>query len=136
MRPLISMFVMIASLLSTNSSASDLIFKCSTENNKSISVYIDGKNITYKFGKKDSKPEIELKRKKEQLNITKEIPVGTGLNSSIEFKNGIYSYTITESLDRVSEDHEASAWLDVSKNKEIISSIDCNIDYGSLSDIN
>lgn len=136
MRPLISILVTIAFLLSTNASASDLIFKCSTENNKSISVYVDGKNITYKFGRKDSKPEIELKRKKEQLNIKQEIPVGTGLNSSIEFKNGIYSYTITESLDRVSEDHEASAWLDVSKNKEIISSIDCNIDYGSLSDIN
>lgn len=67
------------------------------------------------------------------MNITQEIPVGTGLNSSIEFKNGIYSYTVTESLNRVSEEHEASAWLDISKNDNIINSIDCYIDYGSLS---
>lgn len=45
------------------------------------------------------------------------------------------SYTITESLNRVSDEHEASAWLDVSKNKDVISSMDCYIDYGSLSDI-
>jgi hypothetical protein len=135
MKYLIALAMMVAFSLSTNVSAHELIFKCSTENNKSVSVYQDGRNLIYTFGKKNSKPEIELTRNKEQLSITQEIPVGTGLNSSIEFKNGIYSYTITESLNRVSEEHEASAWLEVSKNKDVISSMDCYIDYGSLSDI-
>ncbi|USR59824.1 hypothetical protein NFJ01_16350 [Lelliottia amnigena] len=135
MRCLITLAIMAVFSLSTNVSAHELIFKCSTENNKSISVYKDGENLTYTFAKKNTQPEMELTRKKEQLSITQEIPVGTGLNSSIEFKNGIYSYTITESLNRVSDEHEASAWLDVSKNKDVISSMDCYIDYGSLSDI-
>lgn len=126
---------MLASSLSINANANEPMFKCSTQNNKTISIYQDGNNLTYKFGRKNSKPEMDLTKNKEQLSITQEIPVGTGLNSSVEFKNGIYSYTINESLNRVSDEHEASAWLDVSKNKDIISSIDCNIDYGSLSDI-
>lgn len=135
MKYLNTLAMMVVFLLSTNASAHELIFKCSTEKDKSILVYKDGQNLTYTFGKKSSKPEIKLTRNKEQLSIMQEIPVGTGLNSSIEFKNGIYSYTITESLNRVSEGHEASAWLDVSKNKDVISSMDCYIDYGSLSDI-
>ncbi|EHN8829013.1 hypothetical protein L8P91_06925 [Enterobacter bugandensis] len=135
MKLLISLIAMLASSLSINANANELMFKCSTQNNKTISIYQDGNNLTYKFGRKNSKPEMDLTKNKEQLSITQEIPVGTGLNSSVEFKNGIYSYTINESLNRVSDEHEASAWLDVSKNKDIISSIDCNIDYGSLSDI-
>lgn len=135
MKLLISLIGLLASSLSINANANDLIFKCSTQNNKTISIYQDGNSLTYKFGRKNSKPEMDLTKNKEQLSITQEIPVGTGLNSSVEFKNGIYSYTINESLNRVSDEHEASAWLDVSKNKDIISSIDCNIDYGSLSDI-
>lgn len=136
MKLLISLIVILTSSLSINASANELVFKCSTKNNKLISIYQDGRNLTYEFGKKDSKPEIELTKNKDQLNITQEIPVGTGLNSSVEFKNGIYSYTINESLNRVSDEHEAYAWLDVSKNKDVISSIDCSIDYGSLSYIN
>lgn len=135
MKLLISLIAMLASSLSINANANKLMFKCSTQNNKTISIYQDGNNLTYKFGRKNSKPEMDLTKNKAQLSITQEIPVGTGLNSSVEFKNGIYSYTINESLNRVSDEHEASAWLDVSKNKDIISSIDCNIDYGSLSDI-
>lgn len=135
MKLLISLIAMLASSLSINANANELMFKCSTQNNKTISIYQDGNSLTYKFGRKNSKPEMDLTKNKEQLSITQEIPVGTGLNSSVEFKNGIYSYTINESLNRVSDEHEASAWLDVSKNKDIISSIDCNIDYGSLSDI-
>jgi shikimate kinase len=136
MKLLISLIVIFASSLSINAGANELIFKCSTQNKKSISIYQDGDSLTYKFGKENSKPDMDLTKNKDQLNITQEIPVGTGLNSSVEFKNGIYSYTINESLNRVSDEHEASAWLDVSKNKDIISSIDCNIDYGSLSYIN
>ncbi|MCK1970392.1 hypothetical protein ACP26F_15760 [Franconibacter pulveris 1160] len=132
MKLLISLIAILASSLSINARANELIFKCSTQNNKSISIYQDGYNLTYKFGKKF---QTRNGFNKKHLSITQEIPVGTGLNSSVEFKNGIYSYTINESLNRVSDEHEASAWLDVSKNKDIISSIDCNIDYGSLSDI-
>lgn len=135
MKLLISLIAILASSLSIDANANELIFKCSTQNNKSISIYQDGDSLTYKFGKKNSKPEMDLTKNKEQLSITQEIPVGTGLNSSVAFKNGNYSYTINESLNRVNDEHEASAWLDVSKNKDIISSIDCNIDYGSLSDI-
>ncbi|MCL8169711.1 hypothetical protein [Enterobacter kobei] len=97
MKRLTSLIVMFAFSLSINVSANELIFQCSTQNNKLISIYQDGDGLTYKFGKKNSKPEMVLTKKKEQLNITQEIPVGTGLNSSVEFRNGNYSYTIKES---------------------------------------
>lgn len=136
MNKLMSFITVFWGMLTINVYAQDMVFKCSTPNNKEISLYQDGDILTYRFGKDSSKPDIEIKRSLQRLNITQETPVGTGLNSTVEFKNGIYSYTVNESLNRVSEEHESTAWLDVKKNGDIISSMDCNIDNGSLSDIN
>ncbi|MCQ4104440.1 hypothetical protein NOG67_06325 [Erwinia persicina] len=135
MNKLITCLIFLFGMLVANVYAQDMVFKCSASNNRKISVYQDGDILTYKFGKDSSKPDIEIKRGLQKLNIIKEVPVGTGLNSSVEFKNGIYSYTINESLNRVSEEHESTAWLDVQKNGDVISSIYCNVDNGSLSDI-
>jgi len=136
MNKLIYFPIIFSGMLTINVYAQEMIFECLTSNNKVISIYQDGDDITYKFGKTNSKPDIMIKRKLQKLNIKQETPVGSGLDSSIEFKNGTYSYTINESLNRVSEDHESTAWLDVKKNGNVINLIDCNVNNGSLSDIN
>lgn len=66
MKLLISLIAMLASSLSINANANELMFKCSTQNNKTISIYQDGNNLTYKFGRKNSKPEMDLTKNKEQ----------------------------------------------------------------------
>jgi len=135
MNKLIYFLIFFSGRLTINVYAQEMVFECLTSKNKAVSLYQDGDDITYKFGKTNSKPDIIIKRKLQKLNIKQEIPVGSGLDSSIEFKNGTYSYTINESLNRVSEDHESTAWLDVKKNENIINSIDCNVNNGSLTDI-
>lgn len=136
MNKILSFLIVLMGTLAINAFAKGAVFKCITSNNKIISLYQNGDVLTYKFGKNSSKPDIEIKRKLKELNITIEMPQGTGLDSSVEFKNGIYSYTINESLNRVSEEHESTAWLDVKNNNEVISSIDCSVDDGALADIN
>jgi hypothetical protein len=136
MNKLIYFPIIFSGMLTINVYAQEMVFECLTSNDKAVSLYQDGDDITYKFGKTNSKPDIIIKRKLQKLNIKQEIPVGSGLDSSIEFENGTYSYTINESLNRVSEDHESTAWLDVKKNGNIINSIDCNVNNGSLTDIN
>ena len=136
MNKLIYFPIIFSGMLTINVYAQEMVFECLTSNNKAVSLFQDGDDITYKFGKTNSKPDIMIKRKLQKLNIKQETPEGSGLDSSIEFKNGSYSYTINESLNRVSEDHESTAWLDVKKNGKIINSIDCNVNNGSLTDIN
>lgn len=136
MNKLIYFPIIFSGMLTINVYAQEMVFEYLTSNDKAVSLYQDGDDITYKFGKANSKPDIMIKRKFQKLNIKQETPVGSGLDSSIEFKNGTYSYTINESLNRVSEDHESTAWLDVKKNGKIINSIDCNVNNGSLTDIN
>lgn len=57
-------FISIALIaISFNAASSDLIFKCDIKNNKQVSLYKDFNTVIYSFGKVNSKPDIELKRK-------------------------------------------------------------------------
>lgn len=135
MRVLIFLVTSIIEISAIDVYAKDLVFKCSTLYGEEILLYQQGDMIKYKFGKAGLKPDIEIIMDPNELDMTQEIPEGTGLNSAIEFKNGAYSYVVNESINRISAEHESIAWLDVKRNGNVIRSIDCNIDTGSLSDI-
>lgn len=113
----------------------ELIFKCITDNGKQIEAHKKNNLVHYSFGRPNVKPELELTKKAEDLNITLETPAGSGLNSTIEIKNGIYSYHLTESINRTNDEHDSSAWLEILKNNILIETINCDTKYGSIINI-
>lgn len=123
--------------MNANANANDLVFKCTTDNNKQVSLYRDGENIKYIFGKKNSKPELEVIRKKSDVQIDLEDPDGGGLSNSVEVKNGAYSYQLISNIDKFSEGHESTTSLNIIKGEHVIKTLYCtpNSVYGDLINI-
>ncbi|MEP9008064.1 hypothetical protein [Enterobacter bugandensis] len=133
---IIPAFLVIFSM-NANANANDLVFKCTTNNNKQVSLYRDGENIKYIFGKKNSKPELEIIRKKSDVKIDLEDPEGGGLSNSVEVKNGAYSYQLISNIDKFSEEHESTTSLNIMKGENVIKTLYCtpNSVYGDLINI-
>ncbi|MBB3307564.1 MULTISPECIES: hypothetical protein [unclassified Enterobacter] len=123
----------IALLFCTSTYANILNFKYSIDNNKYIALYSDKKNITYTFEKKE-KPEIVVKKDRKEVNFDLENPDGGGLSSSIEIRNGNYSYQLISVIDKISERHNSTTLLNVIYKGRILRNIYCipNSEYGSL----
>ncbi|MNQ30697.1 hypothetical protein D3C85_440460 [compost metagenome] len=123
--------------LSISANASELVFKCMTDNNKQVALYRDGKTIKYSFGKKNSKPELEITRNESDVQIDLEDPEGGGLSNSVEIHNGAYSYQLISNIDKFTEEHEATTSLNIMKGDNVIKTLYCtpNSVYGDLINI-
>lgn len=111
--------------LSFSVTANNLIFKCDIKNNKQVRLYKNLTYITYSFGKINTNPDIELKRKKEQLDIKTDNPSGRYLTNSIGINNGIYSYRLTTSVDRIADEQVPITSLTVMKYGKDLTSLGC-----------
>ncbi len=120
--------------LTFNVHANDLIFKCRFESSKQVSLYKNDNYITYSFGKVGSKPDLELKRKKDQLSLDLEKLSGRYATNSIKIKNGIYSYQLSTSVDRIADEQIPSTSLTVMKNDKNLTTFRCikDSEEGSL----
>lgn len=120
--------------LTFNVYASDVIFKCTFENNKQVSLYKKTGNIIYSFGKIGEKPDLELNRKREQIETSLGNLSGRYATNSIVVKNGIYGYKLTTSVDRIAEKQEPSTSLTVMKNDNDLTTLQCikDSETGSL----
>lgn len=115
-------------------SANDLIFKCEFKNHKQIYMHKSDDNVIYSFGKKEDKPEIELIRKRQQLETNFENLSGRYATNTIIIKNGNYSYRLTTSVDRISDFQEPSTSLTVMKGEKDLTALQCikGSEIGSL----
>lgn len=122
---------------SINVNANGLVFKCTTDNNKEVTLSRDGGDIKYTFGRKNSKPELELIRKESDVQIDLEDPEGGGLSNSVEIKNGKYSYQLISDIDKFTEEHESTTSLNIMKGEDVIKTLYCtpNSVYGDLINI-
>lgn len=111
--------------LTFNVHASDMIFKCMFKNHKQVSLYKKSNDITYTFGKPGEKPDLELNRKKDQIETNLGNLSGRYATNSIIIKNGVYGYKLTTSVDRIAEEQEPSTSLTVTKNDNDITTLQC-----------
>lgn len=120
--------------LTFNVYASDVIFKCAFKNNKQVSLYKKTENIIYSFGKIGEKPDLELNRKREQIETNLGNLSGRYVTNSIIIKNGTYGYKLTTSVDRIAEEQEPSTSLTVMKNDNDLTTLQCmkGSEVGSL----
>lgn len=122
----IKFFISLAfTVLAFNSHANDLIFKCTFKNSKQVSLYKTDRNITYSFGKLNSTPELQLNKKREEIESNFENLSGRYATNSIKIKNGSYSYKLTTSVDRVADEQEPLTSLTVAKNNNDLTTFQC-----------
>ncbi|MFW0697063.1 hypothetical protein [Pantoea sp. R13S299] len=135
----IHIFIQLALIaLTFNVSANEPIFKCKLNKNKQLILYKNTNSITYSFGKIGFKPELELSRKKEQIDIDLENLSGRYATNSIEFTNGKFSYKITTGVDRIANEQKPSTSLTVIENNIELTTLQCikGSEEGSLLNIN
>lgn len=130
-------YIFITLLYCTSTYATILNFKCSIDNNKYIALYSDKETITYTFGKTKEEPDIVVKKDRKEVNFDFENPDGGGLSSSIEIRNGNYSYQLISVIDKISERHNSTTLLNVINKGRILRTIYCipNSEYGSLTSL-
>ncbi|MDR0164404.1 hypothetical protein P7L84_12570 [Enterobacter ludwigii] len=105
--------------------ANALIFKCDVKNHKQINLHTKSDDIIYSFGRSGEKPELELRRKKQQIVTDFGNSSGRYSTNSIIIKNGSYSYRLTTSIDRIADIQEPSTSLTVMKNDEDLTTLQC-----------
>lgn len=105
--------------------ATDVVFKCETKNHKQIILQKNIDGVTYSFGKIGEKPELELTRKRKQLETNFENLSGRYLTNTIIITNGAYSYWLTTSVDRIADIQEPSTSLTVTKGEQHLASLKC-----------
>ncbi|KAB8312646.1 hypothetical protein EH228_06325 [Erwinia endophytica] len=111
--------------LTFNAHANDLIFKCTFKNSKQVSLYKKSNNIIYSFGKTNSKPDLQLHKKIEEIETDLENLSGRYATNSIKIKNGIYSYKLTTSVDRIADQQDPLTSLTVAKNNNDLTTLQC-----------
>ena len=105
--------------------ANDLIFKCDIKNHKQINLHAKSGDVIYSFGKFGEKPELELSRKKKQIETNFGNLSGRYATNSIIIRNGNYSYRLTTSVDRIADIQEPSTSLTVMKNDKDLTTLQC-----------
>ncbi|CDM88646.1 hypothetical protein [Xenorhabdus bovienii] len=103
------------------------VFQCVNKNHKMVNVSLYDGKYTYRFGKTNQQPDIELQKIPEQLsqrfnNISAaETDTGKAQIRELNFKNGDFTYTVTSS----ELGTKYVAGVDVYKNDKLLTSIKC-----------
>lgn len=105
----------------------ETLFRCTTNNNKQIEVCDTKKTINYSFGKLNKKPELSVSVPRDQATTWQWHGVGRYMSYSVSIPNGDYKYRVFWGVDRLSDNHEESAGVDVEKNGKLLATVNCKI---------
>lgn len=102
-----------------------VLFHCTTENNKEILLCDQRKTLRYSFGKEGRTPELVLSVPREAATTSKWKGIGRWIDYSITIPNGDTGYTVFTSLDRISDAHEFEAGVVVNADDKEIGRVLC-----------
>ncbi|MGE8495992.1 MAG: hypothetical protein ACN6O6_00675 [Pseudomonas sp.] len=113
------------------------IFSCTTETKKNIAVYKNKTTFTYSFGRSNQLPELTLTKAIKDVKISINDLSGSELSNSISFPNGIYTYIVKSTTNRVEETQTPKHGVLIKKNSKYLSYIACSSgsEQGSLLDL-
>jgi hypothetical protein len=101
------------------------LFNCKTKSDKLLELHKQDSTISYKFGKIDLPPELELKKPLGEVEILIGNASGSELTNSISFANGEYTYTVISSVNKVADVQEPKHGIIVKKNSNYLTYISC-----------
>ncbi|MGL6013150.1 MAG: hypothetical protein ACRC0J_16865 [Shewanella oncorhynchi] len=105
---------------------SETIFSCMTAKGKKIEVCDAEKTISYSFGKLHDKPEIVVNVPRNQASTYQWNGVGRYMSYSVNIPNGNTVYSVFWSFDRLSEDDEIKAGVNVETNSKSVATVKCS----------
>lgn len=103
---------------------SDVLFFCTTTQNKFIEVYDFGDTIQYSYSP-ENEPEIVLNVSRNQASTYQWAGVGRSMNYSIDIPNQDTIYQVFWSQDRLTEGLPISAGVNVLIKDEYVTTVDC-----------
>ena len=106
-------------------SAQATVFSCTTAKAKVIEVCDLGKNIGYSFGPA-GKPELALQVPRAQASTRQWEGIGRTISYSVDVPNGKTVYSVFWAADRMSDDHEISAGVEVIINGKTAATVACD----------
>lgn len=101
------------------------IFSCTTTNRKFVEVCEAGKVIQYTFGRRGKTPELALSAPRNKASTFQWPGVGRYINYSVTIPNGNTTYQVFFSADRLTEEHEIEAGINVEVDGEHVATVDC-----------
>lgn len=102
------------------------IFSCTTAKGKLIEVCDAGKSITYIFGTPQAKPEIALNVPRDKATTFQWAGVGRYLSYSVDIPNGATTYSVFNSMDRLTNAHAMDAGVNVWEGEKLLTTVKCN----------
>ncbi|AOA58330.1 hypothetical protein [Acinetobacter larvae] len=106
--------------------ASNVVFLCDVKGGKQVKITKIGDYYQYSFGKPNN-PELVFRNSKAQ--VIKQSPRWDGMGShmwaGMLFKNGAYEYHVTDSIDRMNEEHAVHSGVTVSKGDTYLTYVQC-----------
>ena len=106
-------------------SAKATVFSCTTAKAKVIEVCDLGKNIGYSFGPA-GKPELVLQVPRAQASTRQWEGIGRTISYTVDVPNGKTVYSVFWAADRMSDDHEISAGVEVIINGKTAATVACD----------
>lgn len=104
------------------------VLSCSARNgSKEISLCISGDTIRYSYGKPGLRPELILS---EPIATVAHQPwggIGRSIWEATTFANGVYSYEVYVSVDRMAEDYPEGGGVSVYKGKQHVTDVACDV---------
>lgn len=124
------LFVVFTKAVAVNACPPDAsrIFYCLTTNKKEVEVCDAGAQISYRFGRIGQVPEMALSIPRAEVTTWQWPGIGRHLSYSVTIPNGTTRYRVFFSVDRLSDDHDIEAGIDVEINGEHVARIPCRVD--------
>lgn len=119
-------FMILTSFSVLAETGGELLFSCTTTNNKTLEVSKINDNYKYSFGGNNSSPDISILAKKQDVDIYKWDGIGRYENYSIKIPNGKFSYEVYWSLDKLSSKNAISSGVDIFEGDKSIAKVVCS----------
>lgn len=103
-----------------------LLFSCATENGKQILLHDAGKTIDYAFGTPDREPELDLRVPRSQASTWQWAGIGRYMSYSIDVPNGDTVYNVFWGVDRLSQNAQEEAGVNVLIKDKIVATVNCS----------
>lgn len=105
-----------------------VLFTCSTESHKRLTLCESKASIVYAFGKEGLRPDIVITVPRKEAATWQWPGIGRYINYSVEVPNGALTYRVYSSIDRNAGDAAYEAGVEVLKKEESIATVRCEKD--------
>ena len=101
------------------------LFSCPTKNGKQIELCDAGKTVEYSFGRMQAKPEIIVSVARAQASTSQWAGIGRWMSYAVDIPNGKTVYNVFWGVDRLSDNHDTEAGVNVMVDGKPIATVEC-----------